>query len=496
MKKILFLLLFIAVQTLVSAQSDCNVLRISAANDGWIPCDNTVSKLLICNDSTSAYNFTQIIVTLPASLSFISSDPAPSLVQGQDVFYFLGTVPGQSCREITLSTAVSCAVTPGTAICLRARDGNMACPYGAPGWEGPDLTLTGTCDNNKAVFSVLNRGQNLPPGNELSYIIIEDHLMRVMDTIGTIDSGMIKTIEWPNPNGKTITFQMNPLNGHPYHRLFSASVEGCGSGDTSRGYLTQYPQYSGDLSAFIFCDTARNAISGFQKEAFPVGYREEHLIDRRTELQYRIRFQNLGNIAATTLTIRDTLSPDLNIGSFRVGAASHPYTYTLQNQILTVVFPNIQLPPFGVNEPGSRGYFSYHISPDPGVPSGTVILNRASVDMNAMPFLTITNETFHQIGASFVLTNTSEGAPPAAVPFDIQVIPNPVHTEAVVYFPDKTDDSRIELQLYNVAGQLLHRAAVYGNSYTLERRQLPPGYYLLRCITESGQVRTIRIATR
>lgn len=44
------------------------------------------------------------------------------------------------------------------------------------------------------------------------------------------------------------------------------------------------------------------------KAAFPVGYGDEHFIERNTSIDYRIRFQNTGTDTAFNVVIVDTLS--------------------------------------------------------------------------------------------------------------------------------------------------------------------------------------------
>ena len=73
--------------------------------------------------------------------------------------------------------------------------------------------------------------------------------------------------------------------------------------------------------------------------------------DQGEFLNYTIRFQNTGNDTAFNVVIRDTLESRLDITSFEMIEASHPYEFTLKDgKYATWTFSNIKLPDSIINE--------------------------------------------------------------------------------------------------------------------------------------------------
>ncbi|MCS7074896.1 MAG: T9SS C-terminal target domain-containing protein, partial [Bacteroidia bacterium] len=127
---------------------------------------------------------------------------------------------------------------------------------------------------------------------------------------------------------------------------------------------------------YVYNDTIRGSYDPNDKQVQPTSI----LPNQVTELRYLIRFQNTGTDTAFTVIIRDTLNPKLDISTFRILGASHPYTYSIQDQqVLHVFFHNILLPDSFTNEPKSHGYVQYAIKCKPGLTNGTVIPNTAYI---------------------------------------------------------------------------------------------------------------------
>ncbi|NBP71112.1 MAG: hypothetical protein EBU52_20530, partial [Cytophagia bacterium] len=97
------------------------------------------------------------------------------------------------------------------------------------------------------------------------------------------------------------------------------------------------------------------------------------------QLEYTIRFQNVGTAPATFVTLEDALDPNLNISTFTVVSASHAYTYQIVDRTLSVLFDNINLIDSLTDEPNSHGYFTFTIGLNDNLPVGTQIQNTASI---------------------------------------------------------------------------------------------------------------------
>jgi hypothetical protein len=115
----------------------------------------------------------------------------------------------------------------------------------------------------------------------------------------------------------------------------------------------------------------------------------------REPLVYTIRFQNKGTAEALFVTLRDSLSEKLDIGSFQMLAASHPYTLKLNEQgVVEWFFDNINLAAEMHDVPGSHGFIRYQIIPKQELLLDEVIENKAYIyfDFNA-PIVTNVSST-------------------------------------------------------------------------------------------------------
>lgn len=131
---------------------------------------------------------------------------------------------------------------------------------------------------------------------------------------------------------------------------------------------------------------------------------------------YTIRFQNTGNYPASFVTIVDTLSQNLDIGSLEIIASSHPLTWTIrENGIVQFRFEDINLPDSTSNEPGSHGFVQYAINADSNLVLGDEVANTAHIyfDYNS-PITTntvrntVSKNIFEEIVATISLCSGDE----------------------------------------------------------------------------------------
>lgn len=465
----------------LNAQQNCPFMRVSVATDGWVACDNAVCRVRVCNEGSQAANFAWVEVNLPPALSFVSAS-LPASVSGNRVRFNLGAFAAGNCQDFSLTVAVDCDAAPGAAICLETTATPGDCPASAPGWDGSDLVVNGACLGGDSIhFRVLNQGSGAM-ATTVGYIITEDHLMKTQGVVPLIVPGDSTVITVLSPNGRTYTFQTTQTPGHPFPQPISVSVEGCGGPPNSTGYVLQYPQHNGDVHSDTYCDVVSAGIMGMDKTGFPLGYAAEHWIDRSTELHYRIRFQNNGATTAQTVTLVDTLSDWLDLSTFRPGAASHLYTWSIQNRTLTVVFPSAQLPPAAVNEPASRGFFSFHIGVEPGTPASSVVENTARVRLDNRPPVQ-TDTTRHRIGANFIVSKVMD---PVDERLALQIRPNPMGESAEFVFTGEGAAGPIVVELFDPAGRLVRTLGTQTGRIVLDRGDLAAGLYFFRCGGQAG----------
>jgi uncharacterized repeat protein (TIGR01451 family) len=135
------------------------------------------------------------------------------------------------------------------------------------------------------------------------------------------------------------------------------------------------------------------------KYSTPAGYTEEHhFVNPGDELEFRIRFQNTGNLPAENIILRDTLDVNFDWNTFVPEYASHDLmtTFDMDDGSIEFRFDDIFLPDSASNEPESHGFVVYTIHPKEDLLPWTVMENTAYIffDKNAA---IITNTTWHTI---------------------------------------------------------------------------------------------------
>ena len=146
-------------------------------------------------------------------------------------------------------------------------------------------------------------------------------------------------------------------------------------------------------SPFIACSYDPNDLM-----ATPVGYETPHFVLAGDRLQYRVRFQNTGNLPAEDVRIVGALDPskfDLSTFAPLYGSAQF-VTCLLNNGTIDFTFNDIYLPDATNNEPESHGFVVYEVRLLPGLDPNEVVLNEASIYFDSNPAI-VTNETYHTI---------------------------------------------------------------------------------------------------
>jgi len=214
----------------------------------------------------------------------------------------------------------------------------------------------------------------------------------------------------------------------------------------------------------------------------PAGY-----ISSDQELTYKIRFQNVGNAPVSTVRIEDVLPLNLDINSIQLGAASHPYRFSIEdgNQLIWV-FDNINMPDSLTNEPESHGFVTFRMTPDVNIGEGDLIKNSAAIYFdNNDPI--ITNEVINIIGIP---------GGDLADPNLLHVYPNPMTDVSFVQIIPKGEQSvKIRaVYVYDLLGRIISTdIGMDITKYEFHRKNLVPGYYVLRATGENGQEYTSKV---
>lgn len=481
----------------VHALVSCPLLNVDISAAFLRLCAASYYRLDYCNwgvlDAQNAY----IEVQLDTFLSYDTSAVAAIDLGGNLYRFDLGTVPQGTCGSMWIKVGVLCDTNiMGITHCTEAHiypDTNCL-----PSWTGPNIEVEANCLGDSILFRVNNSGGAML--STLNYNIFEDNVM--MRTGGyLLGTGQMEDVYVPVQNGKTYRMEAQQDPNYPAllgDTLVALALEGCNVdslGNISTGFVTQFSNYDG--SPFIDVDCQPNIASydPNDKRAYPEGYGSEHYIYNYTDLEYYIRFQNTGTDTAFKVVIVDTISPYLDLGSLRVGASSHNYTYEIYgNGIVKFTFDNILLPDSATNNRASQGFIKYKIEQVANNPIGTIINNHADIyfDYNA-PIRT--NTTFHEIGEDFITVQLLGLEDINESEVSVSVYPNPFDEVATIEISGK-DYTTIKFELYDMRGRQIYQKTTKNQQFNIHKADLVQGVYVYRIVADGKLLNAGKLIAR
>lgn len=459
-------------------ETDCPLLSVDLATPRLRRCFPNFYTVQACNLSAETVENVSVEVELDEYLTFTNSSiPGDSL--GNHTWSFdLGEMAAGACTTFQINFVLDCAAPLGATHCTEAHIyPDTLCDPPAL-WSGADVEVTGFCDGDSVRLSIANIGAgNMAQAQE--FVVVEDVIMYQGGSF-QLNSGQTRDFAMP-ANGATWRLEAREEINHPWGGVEALAVEGCG-GLNNPGLVTQLVFNTPNPFEATDCLENVGAFDPNDKQAFPRGYGNQHLLEANTDIEYLIRFQNTGTDTAFNVVILDTLSAHLDAQKVRPGVSSHRYDFAvIDGNILRFRFDNILLPDSNVNEPASHGFVKFRVPQQPDNPDGTVIENSAAIYFDFNDPI-ITNTTFHTIGDHFILVKTDD---PAGIS-PLRVYPNPAATVAVFELPHVAD--RAVFELSDRLGRNIRADVFSGTQYRFERGTLPAGVYLYR-IVEAGSVK-------
>ena len=466
----------------MEAVVDCPYLEVDITTPFLRRCSTSTYYVNYCNTGTISSDTPYIEITLDTFLNFLNSS-IPLTNQNGNVYTFdLDTIGIGECGQFTIEVEVDCEAELGQTHCVEAHiyPDSLCAP--APSWSGGSIEVNGVCVNDTIHFSIKNTGNSqLSPG--LNFIVIEDDVILYSGEIELLTAGGVQEVDIENI-GATYRLEADQEPNHPGNSMPTFIIEGCGQGFTP-GLVNQFPMDDADPFIDIDCRENVGSYDPNDKQAFPVGFEDEHFIEQNIDIEYLIRFQNTGTDTAFRVVIRDTLSSFLDVASVRPGASSHNYDFDISGLgILKFTFDNIMLPDSTANEPASQGFVKYRISQKENVPLGSVINNNAAIyfDFNAP---VITNTTFHTVGEDFVpfyVSVNTRGKPELLA----NVFPNPFSKKAIVELKGINNFGKKTFSLFNSTGQLMQEFIFENNRFEINGAELNNGVYYFKINNEDG----------
>lgn len=467
----------------LTALAECPLMTVDVVSPILRRCFSSTYYVNYCNNGSIPADSAVIVIDLDAGLDFESSS-IPVQINGQQLSFYLGAVSPGHCGAFQFKVIPDCdSVQTGENKCVYAHIyPDSLCGDPPPGWSGATIEVTAVCLGDSVVFTIYNLGTG-PMSNPLEYVIIDDHVIMRSGTYW-LAAGDSMTISI-NPNGSPLRLIATQEAGHPLGQMPSIGIENCGSATPGlfTGFINAFPNQNGSTFEAILCREVVGSYDPNDKTALPTGFSTGHWIYPETELDYLIRFQNIGTDTAFRVIILDTLSERLDPLTLRGETASHAFRLKVNSSnALSFILDDIKLPPSKTNEAGSQGWVRFKIKPRPGLPEGALIENRADIyfDYNAP---VITNTIFHRVGRRFWGIDAQKEEHVAT--HRLQIWPNPATDR--IYFD--LEAAVLQGMWYRIAdqwGRILTVQSITGSNTSIPCSHLARGIYFLELRNERG----------
>ncbi len=195
------------------------------------------------------------------------------------------------------------------------------------------------------------------------------------------------------------------------------------------------------------------------------------------EVEYIIRFQNTGTFPAERVVITDTLSPNLQWGSFRFDGASHPCEWYMAGGVLHFVFDDIMLPDSTSDEPASHGQVRFSIVPQTGLMVGEEVDNTANIyfDFNE-PVITLP-AVLAVVGGTGLPDVEAAG----------ERFCHPVPTDGPLLVHAGPVGTPVRIQVHDVSGRVVLDEIGRNDPALIDLADLRPGIYVVRTTGPKGR---------
>lgn len=286
-------------------------------------------------------------------------------------------------------------------------------------------------------------------------------------------------------NGQTVSWNMQDLEPMEWNSLLyvqlepdvTAVIDEIACSTVSLGPLDD--DLNSANNTFTFCDTIRSSWDPNDKHVQPGG-----ALAPGMELTYTINFENLGNDTAFNVVIRDTISGNLDAGTFKLITSSHPVTVSQQyhndQKILTFTFPDIQLG--DRNQPHTnKGFVTYTFTAKSTIIPGDEISNTAYIYFDNNPAV-VTNTVLSKYPDPNVITQVERDEA-------IKVFPNPASDELFIVWEQGQEVH--EVVVLNLLGQVIQKQAIKGRQTRISISSLTSGIYYLK-LSGSTSTQTVK----
>lgn len=469
----------------VSPVVDCPLIEVDVSTNRLRRCFSSTFLVNYCNKGTTAGEDIYIDLILDEYLT-IDSSLIPYTPIGNNVYRFpIGAIEIGECGQFSVHTTLACdlSIPLGQVHCVEAHAfPDSLCLPPNQNWDGSSINVSASCRSDTVFFKIGNFGE----GNmsaPLNYIVIEDQIILHEKSFQLAQgSYLIDTIIGFSDRRYTlVTQQSEGSTGDSYP---NATIVNCVA--TSLGLSVDLPTHSASPFRDIHCQENIDSYDPNDKRGWPLGFGDEQIIFPNTEIEYMIRFQNTGTDTAYKVVISDPLPATLDISSLSLGASSHPYTWSIEdNNSLIFTFDNILLPDSTTNLEASQGFINFTLEQQVDLALGTTITNTAAIyfDFNEPIY---TNTSLHKVGTLF--SQALVAAQDISVQdLEVKVYPNPFRT-TTSFLIEKVKPQAVRLHLYDLSGRLIRIENYDRTNFQFEKAGLLDGLYTYQLILADGRM--------
>ncbi|WP_338791253.1 T9SS type A sorting domain-containing protein [Bernardetia sp. MNP-M8] len=401
----------------------CSYLTVDITNARRRRCFMSSTTVEYQNKGFATAQNVEVKVEYPDYIFPVSSSPTWTRKEGNSYFFDIGSLAARNSEKIVFQDSVICGIEAirGLTQCVKA---TISPANSCQSWTDNEnkYEISGRCVGGGIARYTIKNLTNTATDSIPYRLYANSQVFKEANTLlpanGEVEIEVFT-------NGMTMRMELFPQNHDP----ISAFVEGC---QVAIPYKTKaenpnptvsvapvqesgvaLPQNDGGVRSETSCSEILDSYDPNDKQVVPFGLTNQNLIEKTTELDYTIRFQNTGTIEAVNIVVLDTLSDFLDIETIRLGMVSHNYNFIIDGdadtRVLRFEFDNINLPDSNSNEPASHGFIKFKIKQKANNRIGTVIKNRAAIyfDFNS-PI--ITNTISNKV-AVLPLTNSNLNLP-------------------------------------------------------------------------------------
>lgn len=468
----------------------CPVVKIEISRSSLRPCRSGYTTVSYANVGGNPGENVVVEVVYPEDMGPLSSAQNHTVVSPKVWHFYLGNLAAGQQGSFQILDSVSCIFSiRGEERCISAAVLAPTTCNLSPNWSGAEISLKARCQDDNARVGFYNRTANDMTDSTSFTLYLDSMLVKKGRVKLAANDSLILTLPTYQ---HFLHLKAEQVANHPFETFVTLDQLSCSDTLTfiPRVSSGQFPQPQ-TVSRKTHCDVIRLSIDPNDKLVFPKGFTARGIVPYGSRLEYRLRFQNVGNDTAFNVVVVDTLDAHLDPLSLEMGIISHPCQMQIQTTrqgktFLKWTFANILLPDSNVNEAASHGVIQFRISPVEGLAQGTKVRNKAAIYFDFNPAV-ITNQTLTTLKDTVFLPPVISGnlfQVKTEAPL-VRLYPNPTHDgQIVLVYPSKG-----EFQLFNLQGQLVWQKAVNQGEERLIFN-LPKGMYFANLITDSSRTTT------